>query len=64
MTDLRYKSLMTLPLSVDFASMLTIGATPAGLRRIAPVTGGDFVGDGLNGTVLPGADWVINRPDG
>jgi hypothetical protein len=64
MTDLRYKSLMTLTLSVDFASMLTIGTTPAGLRRIAPVTGGDFVGDRLNGTVLPGADWVINRPDG
>lgn len=44
--------------------MLVIGATPAGHRRIAPVTGGRFSGDRLNGSVLPGADWVINRADG
>ena len=59
------RPLMTLRLSVDFANMVMIGKTPAGLRRIAPVTGGVFAGDRLNGTVLPGgADWVINRPDG
>jgi hypothetical protein len=39
MTDLRYKPLMIQIRSADFASMLAIGAAPAGLRRIAPVTG-------------------------
>jgi hypothetical protein len=35
------------------------------LRRIAPVTGGSFVGERLNGAVLPGGnDWVVNRADG
>ena len=51
-------------LTVDFAGMIGIGRTPGGLRRIAPVTGGVFDGERLNGIVLPGADWVINRPDG
>ena len=64
MDQLAHKHLMTLALDVDFASMLVIGRTPAGLRRIAPVTGGHFSGERVAGTVLPGADWVINRPDG
>ena len=64
MDQLAHKHLFTLTLDVDFGAMLVIGKTPAGHRRIAPVTGGHFVGERLNGTVLPGADWVINRPDG
>lgn len=64
MTTLRHSLLTTLTLTVDFRGMTTIGQTPAGLRRIAPVTGGTFSGERLNGTVLGGADWVINRPDG
>ena len=64
MPELKHRHLITLSLTVDFAAMQIIGKTPAGLRRIAPVSGGGFVGDRLNGTVLPGADWVINRPDG
>ena len=64
MTELRHQHLITLSLTVDFAGMAIIGKTPAGLRRIAPVSGGTFSGERLNGTVLPGADWVINRPDG
>lgn len=64
MDQLAHKHLITLTLEVDFRAMLAIGRTPAGLRRIAPVTGGHFVGDRLSGKVLPGADWVINRPDG
>ncbi|MBC7520296.1 MAG: DUF3237 domain-containing protein [Sandarakinorhabdus sp.] len=56
---------MTLSLDVAFGAMLTIGTTPAGLRRIAPVTGGSFEGPRLKGVVRPGgADWVVNRPDG
>ena len=65
MTDLQHQHLITLTLTVDFAGMVNIGATPAGLRRIAPVTGGSFVGERLNGEVLPGGnDWVLNRADG
>jgi hypothetical protein len=64
MDHLAHKHLITLTLDVDFAAMLVIGKTPAGHRRIAPVTGGHFSGERLAGTVLPGADWVINRPDG
>lgn len=64
MDHLAHKHLVTLTLDVDFRSMLVIGSTPGGLRRIAPVTGGRFSGERMNGTVLPGADWVINRSDG
>jgi len=64
MDYLAHKHLVTLTLDVDFKSMLVIGSTPSGHRRIAPVTGGQFSGGRLNGTVLPGADWVINRSDG
>lgn len=52
-------------LTVDYPAMVSIGHTPAGLRRIAPVSGGTFVGDRLSGVVLPGGnDWLINRSDG
>lgn len=64
MTILKHRHLFTLTLDVDFAVMTSIGKTPAGWRRIAPITGGSFSGERLRGTVLPGADWVINRPDG
>ncbi len=65
MTDLRTRPLIKLTLTVDFAGIVSIGQTPAGLRRIAPVTGGTFTGDRFSGTVLPGgSDWVVNRADG
>ena len=64
MSPLRHTHLMTLTLTVGFNTMTAIGQTPAGLRRIAPVTGGTFIGERLRGQVLSGADWVINRPDG
>lgn len=63
MKTLAHDHLMTLALDVGFADMVTIGATPAGLRRIAPVTGGSFSGARLRGTVSGGADWVVNRAD-
>lgn len=62
--SLEYRHLLTLALDVDFAGMTNIGKVPAGRRRIAPVTGGTFAGERLRGVVRPGADWVINRPDG
>lgn len=37
-----------------------------GHRAVLPVSGGDFDGDRLRGTVLPdgGADWLLLRADG
>lgn len=65
MTELQHRHLITMTLTVDFAGMISIGQTPAGLRRIAPVTGGQFTGERLTGRVLPGGnDWVVNREDG
>jgi hypothetical protein len=64
MADLKHTHLLTMELTVDYAGIKSIGQTPAGLRRIASVTGGSFRGERLSGTVLGGADWVINRSDG
>ena len=62
---LRSAHLLTLRLNVDYRGMQRIGETVAGRRRVAPITGGRFEGERLNGEVLPGgADWVLNRPDG
>ena len=49
---------------VDYTGIRTVGQTPQGLRRIAPVSGGSFTGERLCGSVQPGTDWVINRADG
>jgi Protein of unknown function (DUF3237) len=44
---------------------LDLGDVGKGGRRIVPITGGDFSGPQLSGTVLPGgADWQIIRHDG
>src|SRR5258705_4738937 len=56
--------LMTLRVTV--AMPQKVGAVPHGTRRIVPITGGDFEGPRLRGTVLPGgsADWLLLRSDG
>jgi len=42
-----------------------MGATPAGFRRVIPITGGEARGPRLCGRVLAGgADFQILRPDG
>jgi len=44
---------------------IVIGATPAGLKRVVPITGGRVEGPLLRGTGLPGgADWQYQRSDG
>jgi uncharacterized protein DUF3237 len=56
--------LMTLRVTV--ARPRSIGAVPHGTRRTVPITGGDFEGPRLRGSVLPGgsADWLLLRADG
>jgi hypothetical protein len=41
-----------------------LGVFNKGRRRVVPITGGDFSGPELRGTVLPGADWQLVRSDG
>jgi hypothetical protein len=50
---------------ITLAAPQELGETPAGRRRIIPITGGRFEGERLSGRVIPGgADWQIVRPDG
>lgn len=46
--------------------VVDIGDTPLGRRRIANVTGGEFQGERLRGTVVgaPAGDWLLQRNDG
>jgi len=57
---------LLMTLDVDVATPQEIGAAPYGTRRVAPITGGHFVGPRLRGIVLPGgsADWLLLRADG
>jgi hypothetical protein len=48
----------------DVAPIVDFGQTARGHRRVVPILGGTFEGPGLKGTVLPGADWQLVRPDG
>lgn len=63
MPTLAHSHLITLTLDVAFKAMTIVGATPAGSRRVVPVTGGRFEGERLRGAVIGGADWVLNRAD-
>ena len=50
---------------ITLAAAQELGETPAGRRRIIPITGGRFAGERVAGRVLPGgADWQVIRPDG
>lgn len=60
--------LNTRPLAILTAILgpaLALGDTPAGNRKIVPVTGGSLVGPRINGVILPGGgDWALTRADG
>ena len=53
-------------LRVMVATRQDIGDVPLGTRRISAISGGDFEGPRLRGTVLPdgSADWLLLRSDG
>src|SRR5712675_2441984 len=64
MSELKSKHLFDL--TIQLHPILDLGATPAGERRIVPVSGGQFTGDRLNGEVLShaGSDLLLTRADG
>jgi hypothetical protein len=50
---------------VTVGTPLDFGDVGKGRRRVVPITGGEFSGPDIRGTVLPGgADWQIIRSDG
>ena len=57
------RHIFTIKLSVR--SIIDLGQTPMGGRKIAQVSGGEFTGDRMKGTVVqaPGGDWLLMRPD-
>jgi hypothetical protein len=56
--------LMTLRVTVAHPQI--VGSVPLGTRRIAPLSGGDFEGPRLRGTLVAAAsaDWLLLRADG
>src|SRR5690349_5200932 len=51
--------------TVELAAPLEVGTTPLGARRVIPIIGGHFAGEGFSGEILPGgADWQLVRQDG
>ena len=48
----------------DVGEVLSLGAAPMGERRVVALVGGEVVGPGLNGRIVPGGtDWQWNRSD-
>jgi hypothetical protein len=51
--------------TVTLGSVIEVGKTIRGERRIIPITGGHFEGPQIKGEVLPGGwDWQLTRADG
>jgi hypothetical protein len=64
MTELKSRHIFTVTLRLHPVEEL--GDTPAGRRRVFPISGGEFSGERMRGMVLPvvGSDLLLNRPDG
>jgi len=58
-TELMWKA------NVKIGTMINVGESKRGTRRVIPITGGTFRGPKITGEVLPGGeDWQLVRPDG
>jgi len=56
---------LALEVLAEVGEAFTVGEGPTGVRRVVPITGGTFKGDGLSGMVMPGgADRQRIRADG
>lgn len=50
---------------VKIGSIINVGESKRGTRRIIPIIGGTFCGPKIKGEILPGGDdWQLVRPDG
>jgi hypothetical protein len=60
------KSAHLFTIAIKLLPTLELGETPAGRRRIFCVTGGEFAGGKIRGTILPviGSDLLLVRTDG
>jgi hypothetical protein len=58
----RFEFMMTL--TADVGELISMGEGPLGERRVVNILGGIYEGPGLQGEVLPGADWQVARKDG
>jgi hypothetical protein len=61
--DEKLQSELLMDLILDTQPAHNVGSVGVN-RVIVPVSGGTFEGAKLKGTVLPGGDWIIRRPDG
>jgi Protein of unknown function (DUF3237) len=64
MKELKSNRLFTL--TIKLHPTIELGDTPAGKRRVFAVSGGNFVGDRIRGTIMPiiGSDLLLVRADG
>jgi hypothetical protein len=64
MQELKSAHLFTI--TIKLQPPIEMGDTPAGKRRIFAVTGGEFVGARIRGTIMPviGSDLLLVRADG
>jgi hypothetical protein len=64
MNELKSTHLFTI--TIKLHPPIELGDTPAGKRRVFAVSGGEFAGDRLRGTIMPviGSDLLLVRADG
>jgi hypothetical protein len=64
MKELKSTHLFTI--AINLHPTIEMGKTPAGNRRVFSVSGGEFVGGRIRGTVMPviGSDLLLVRGDG
>lgn len=60
------KSIHLFTITIKLQPTIEMADTPAGKRRIFSVSGGEFVGDRIRGTIMPviGSDLALVRADG
>lgn len=65
LADLESRDRPIFTVRIILAVPVDIGRVPGGFRRVIPILGGAFEGDGLAGRVMEsGADWQLIRPEG
>jgi hypothetical protein len=65
MLDVKTEFLFDMKADFDRRSIINVGTTPHGERRIIYITGGSIEGPKLQAEVLPGGgDWILERFDG